>query len=119
MQNALTWFEIPVADLDRAQRFYETVLGRTLRREAFGGPAMAVFPHDEPAPGGCLQVGEPGSGGIRIYLDCHPSIDAAIGRVAAAGGEVTVPKTELPKDLGFIAHLRDTEGNEIGLHARA
>jgi predicted enzyme related to lactoylglutathione lyase len=123
MQNAITWFEIPVADLDRAQRFYETVLGRALRRETFGAEKLAMFPYDEPATGGCLQPGTSGSAapgsGIRIYLDCNPRIDAVLGRIAAAGGEVTVPKTELPKGLGFIAHLRDTEGNEVGLHALA
>lgn len=123
MQNAITWFEIPVADLDRAQRFYETVLGRALRREDFGGEPLAVFPYEQPAPGGCLQPGAHASAaagsGIRIYLDCGPSIDAVLGRIEAAGGRVTVPKTELPKGLGFIAHLRDTEGNEVGLHALA
>ena len=28
MMQAITWFEIPVADMDRAQVFYETVLAR-------------------------------------------------------------------------------------------
>ena len=121
MQNAITWFEIPVANLDRAQRFYETVLGRALRREDFGGEPLVVFPYEQPAPGGCLQPGAGGSAapgsGIRIYLECGPSIDAVLGRIEAAGGQLTVPKTELPRGLGFIAHLRDTEGNEVGLHA--
>ncbi|WP_416400994.1 VOC family protein [Alicycliphilus denitrificans] len=31
MQNANTWFEIPVRDLAAAQRFYETLLGRPMR----------------------------------------------------------------------------------------
>ncbi len=35
-RNALTWFEIPVTDIDRAQRFYETLLARDLRREQMG-----------------------------------------------------------------------------------
>ena len=40
-----------------------------------------------------------------------------MSRVARAGGAVLSPKTALPKGLGHIAHLRDTEGNEVGLHA--
>jgi len=32
-RDAIPWFEIPVADLDRAQRFYETLFARSLRRE--------------------------------------------------------------------------------------
>ena len=32
MKNALNWFELFVADLDRATRFYETLLGISLKR---------------------------------------------------------------------------------------
>lgn len=123
MTNAINWFEIPVADMDRAQAFYEKVLGRTLKREDFGGDLLAVFPHDEPAIGGCLIAGAQrtaeSKSGIRIYLDCMPSIDAVLSRVEAAGGQVVAPKSALPAGMGFIAHLRDTEGNEVGLHAMA
>jgi predicted enzyme related to lactoylglutathione lyase len=123
MQNAITWFEIPVTDIDRAQAFYEAVLGRKLRREDFGGQTLAIFPYDNPATGGALQAGANASAragsGIRIYLDCMPSIDAALARIEAAGGHIVAPKSALPPGMGFIAHLRDTEGNEVGLHALA
>ena len=36
MANAVNWFEIPVADLDRAARFYERALDIRLKREVFG-----------------------------------------------------------------------------------
>lgn len=121
MQNAITWFEIPVADIDRAQAFYETVLARKLRREDFGGETLAIFPHDKPGTGGALQAGANGSAragtGIRIYLDCGPGIDAVLARIEAAGGRIASPKAALPPGMGFIAHLRDTEGNEVGLHS--
>jgi uncharacterized protein len=120
MQSAINWFEIPCADMDRAQTFYETVLGRTLRREDFGGQVLAVFPYDDPACGGCLQLGANSAAlaatGIRIYLDCSPGLDAALGRIVQAGGGIVVPKTALPPGMGFIAHIRDTEGNHVGLH---
>ena len=123
MQNAITWFEIPVSDLDRAQAFYETVLARTLRRESLGGEALAIFPYDTPGVGGALQAGAGAAaragGSIRIYLDCMPSLDAVLSRVEAAGGQIVAPKSALPPGMGFIAHLRDTEGNEVGLHALA
>ncbi|BEP34937.1 VOC family protein [Variovorax sp. V59] len=121
MQNAISWFEIPVTDIDRAQAFYETVLGRKLRREDFGGQTLAVFPYDKPGIGGALQAGANASAragsGIRIYLDCMPSIDAVLARIEKAGGQIVAPKSALPPGMGFIAHLRDTEGNEVGLHA--
>ena len=121
MQNAISWFEIPVADMDRAQAFYETVLARKLRRENFGGQTLAVFPYEDPAIGGALQAGANASAragsGIRIYLDCMPSIDATLSRIEAAGGQIVAAKSALPPGMGFIAHLRDTEGNEVGLHS--
>ncbi|MDM0013763.1 VOC family protein [Variovorax sp. J22P168] len=123
MTTTINWFEIPVADLGRAQAFYEKVLGRAMKREDMGGEPMAIFAYQEPATGGCLVVGgtrtAPAGSGVRIYLDCTPSIDAALSRVAAAGGQVATPKTALPADMGYFAVLRDTEGNEVGLHALA
>lgn len=123
MTTAINWFEIPVADMDRAQTFYERALGRELKREYFGRAPMAVFAYEQPATGGSLVAGAnraAGAGsGIRIYLDCMPSIDAALSRVVEAGGAIVAPKTALPAGMGFIAHVRDTEGNEIGLHAVA
>ena len=114
---------MPVSDIDRAQAFYEAVLARKLRRVDFGGGVLAVFPYEAPATGGCLQGGANGSAaaghGIRIYLDCMPGLDAVLARVEAAGGRVVAPKSALPPGMGLIAHIRDTEGNEVGLHARA
>ena len=52
MANALDWFEIPTADLERAIRFYESVLAVSLKREVFGGVPMAMFPNDDKSAGG-------------------------------------------------------------------
>ena len=43
VRNALAWFEIPVLDVDRAQRFYETLLERPIRREQIGASQLGVF----------------------------------------------------------------------------
>ena len=43
-----------------------------------------------------------------------------VGRKQAdrrAGGKVALPKTALPEGLGFFAHIIDSEGNRVGLHA--
>jgi len=52
-----------------------------------------------------------------IYLNAAPKIDDALARVAKAGGKVVLPKTALPGDMGFYAHMIDSEGNRVGLHA--
>lgn len=119
--TALTWFEIPVSKLDRAQAFYETVLAKPLQREAMGPVTLAVFPYQRPGVGGCLQAG-PGvpaatREGTVVYLDASPSLDEAIERARSAGAQVLTPRTALPPGMGFFAHVLDSEGNRVGLHA--
>jgi predicted enzyme related to lactoylglutathione lyase len=119
--DAISWFEIPVRDLHRAQRFYETVLDRQLKPQTLGDERLVVFPADEGRARGCLQVSSasvsPSAAGTRVYLDCSPSIDAALDRVRDAGGRITTPKVALPPGMGYFAHVTDPEGNVIGLHA--
>ena len=120
--DALTWFEIPAADLGRATRFYETILDRSLKTETMGTSTLSIFPYEQPGVGGCVIAGNghvPSSSGTVIYLNAAPRIDDALSRVAKAGGRVVLPKTALPEDMGFFAHVIDTEGNRVGLHALA
>lgn len=118
MQNAINWFELFVTDLDRATRFYESALGISLRREEFGGTPMAIFMSAaEGAVGGALvKNGQKPGGGALVYLNANGKLDAVLGRIAKAGGEVVLPKTDIG-DPGFIATVRDTEGNLVGLHS--
>ena len=121
--DAITWFEIPVRELERAQRFYEAMLERPLKREAMGPEQMAVFPAAEDGAKGCLSLSSkpvaPSAEGTRVYLDASPSLDDALARAARAGGRVVTPKVALPEGMGFFAHVADTEGNVVGLHALA
>ena len=112
------WFEIPTDDLDRAQKFYETVLAQPLQREKFGGSDLAVL------RGG----GKPNSSGALIAMEeCRPSVQGSIvyisvdnltpvlARVQAHGGDTLVPRTALPEGMGYFAQFRDCEGNRVGL----
>lgn len=120
MQNASTWFEIPVRDLPAAQRFYETLLGRPMRAEDMGGESLAVFAHDKPGVGGCLMLRPQdvgARGGSIVYLDCAPGVQAALDRGAAAGASVVTPRTLIAPGIGYFALLRDPDGNLVGLHA--
>ena len=119
--NAIDWFEIPVRDIDRAQAFYEKLLGAPMRRETITGNTLAVFSYAETGVGGCLMAGEsapaPSTSGTLIYLNAGPRLDDTLARVDAAGGRITTPKVQLPDGMGCFAHVADTEGNRIGLHA--
>lgn len=121
--HAVNWFEIPVIDLPRAQAFYERILDKALRREAMGEQTLAVFPYQDPGVGGCLMQASgtqtPVNGGTMVYLNAQPSLNAVLARVESAGGSVVQPRVDLPGDMGCYAHVIDTEGNRIGLHALA
>lgn len=125
MTNAISWFEIPTVQLDQAQAFYESVLGRPMRREAMGPSQGAVFEYNNAGGGvgGALMMGPSApalaAGGALVYLDASPALDAALARVVAAGGQVVLPRQALPPGMGFFAHITDLDGNRVGLHAQA
>ena len=81
------------------------MLGQQLQRQDFGGALQANAKGSAPL-----------GSGIRIYLSCT-KLDAVLERIAPAGGAIVSPKEALPQEMGFIAHLRDTEGNAVGLHS--
>ena len=103
MKNAVVWSEIAVSDLKRATAFYEKLLDGKLKHEAFGPFRIALFPYAQD--------------GTVTYLAATPGIDAALERARAAGAKVLMPKTALPGEAGYIAHVSDSEGNRVGLHA--
>ncbi len=119
-RSAVTWFEIPTADFDRARRFYETILETTLAEHPFDKARIAVFPHEGTGVGGCLDessASSPSTGGTVVYLDVDGRLDATLARVESAGGLILAPKTALPPGMGSVAHIADSEGNRVGLHA--
>lgn len=117
--NAINWFELPVLDLDRARRFYEQVLGTSLRTSTFGGTPMAMFPSSDDAVGGALIATDkrkPAGDGALLFLNANGALDECQRRIEAAGGKVVVPKTDIGEHGHFLV-LLDTEGNQVGLHA--
>lgn len=119
-QSRVVWFEIPVADLDRASRFYSHVFQTAMRHAQMGSETMAVFPYEAPAISGCLILvpgHKPADNGATVYLNADPSLDAALARVWEAGGRIATPQTALPGDMGVYAVIIDSEGNRVGLHA--
>lgn len=124
--NPVVWFEIYVQDMARARRFYETVLQRRLEPldppdGLPDGTQMMAIPADMDASGcGGMLVqmagaSSGGGGGTLVYFGCD---DCAVeqGRVEAAGGRIDKPKFAIGPH-GFIALVRDTEGNCFGLHS--
>ena len=120
MTHAINWFEIPTTDLERASRFYESLLGISLKRERFAGTDthMAIFPGEQESVRGALIASprrKPVADGALVYLHAQ-DLDASLARLEKVGGSVVLPKTDIGEP-GFIALVRDSEGNVVGLHA--
>ena len=116
--NVPAWFEIPTDDLDRAQKFYETVLAQPLARENFGGVDIAVL-RGGPKPNSsgaliALDDVRPTVQGSIVYISVE-NLSPVLDRVQAHGGDTLVPRTALPPGMGFFAQFRDCEGNRVGL----
>jgi hypothetical protein len=120
--NPIVWFEIYVQDMERAKKFYESVLGLSLTRLESPIPGMEIwsFPMLENAPGatGALvrMEGKPSGGNSTlVYFSCADcSVEA--NRAVASGGQIFREKFPIGQ-YGFIALVIDTEGNMIGLHS--
>ena len=111
------WFDIAVADLERAMAFYGAIFDVTLTAQpGMGETQVAMLP----GMGTLVQGGDYVSGpnGVLVYLDADPDLQIILDRVVSAGGKVTLPKTSLG-DHGFMAYFEDTECNKIGLHSSA
>ncbi|MGF1643421.1 MAG: VOC family protein [Thiotrichales bacterium] len=124
--NPVAWFEIYVPDMNRAKAFYESVFQCTLSslQDPTGGDAptmeMWAFPMSDQgygAAGTLVKMEGVPSGGnsTLVYFGCEDcAVEAA--RAAANGGALQQEKMAIGEH-GFIALVKDTEGNMIGLHS--
>ncbi len=120
--NAINWVEIPVTDFDRAKAFYNTIYNFEMPEMPMGDDRLGILLYDMQKGGvGAAIVQGPGytphTDGIKVYLNANPDLQTILDRVEGAGGQVVIPKTVIPGDMGYMAFFQDTEGNHIGLHS--
>jgi predicted enzyme related to lactoylglutathione lyase len=116
--NRAVWFDIPVADLDRATAFYAEVLAIKVQKEQFGEFKFSVLDHQD-GNGGCL-VTKPEEisavKGIMLYLNADGRIRDAVAKALGLGGKVIEDVHSLGPH-GFRAVIQDSEGNRVALHS--
>ncbi len=123
--NMVSWFEIPVVDMDRAKTFYEKVFDIKIRIEQFGDTIMGWFPGlentDAPGASGALVYNKdfykPSANGTLVYFS-SPEITYELSKVEEAGGVTLNEKTLISDDIGYMAVILDTEGNRIALYSK-
>ena len=123
-KHAISWFEIPATDINRAQKFYEAVLGVSMIPMEMPGFNMRMFPVENMTDGigGALVYSadfyKPSStDGSLVYLNGNPDVQNVLDKVEAAGGKIVIPKTEISPEYGFMAVIIDTEGNRVAFHS--
>jgi predicted enzyme related to lactoylglutathione lyase len=117
--NPVVYFEIPVANIERAIQFYSAVFSFEFERECIHDNEMAFFPLIEGNNGisGALAQGEiykPTIDGTLVYLNTE-NIEETIDLAIENGAEILFPITS-NGEFGYVAEFKDCEGNRIALH---
>lgn len=111
--DKVTWWELPVPDLEKGKAFYGAVFGWTFQN--FGGSYEMIT----------TSVGEmvgaldgsrdaPPAHGVAVYVNVA-DLEATLARVADNGGTVLDARTEVGGDMGWWAQFNDQAGQRIGL----
>lgn len=122
-QNAISWVEIPTENLERAQKFYESIFDITMIPMDTEQFRMRMFPLENPMGVGGALMHVPGfyksslTDGPLVYLNGNPDVQLVLDKIEAAGGKIVVPKTEISPEYGHMAVFHDTEGNRMALHS--
>ncbi len=116
-------FEIPAADVERAKKFYEEVMGWRVSAmpaadmEYWGVYTTEIDDQRMPKEAGAINGGlykKMRENEVLTVYATVDSIDDVVQKVTAHGGRVIQPKTTVG-DMGFSARIADPEGNVVGI----
>ena len=136
IQGQITWFEIPVEDLDRAIRFYTEVLGIKIEKNKFLKQEYGVFNKEINTIKGALVKKENHQAGFGIILFFYViDLSESLKNVEQYGGKILIEKTLLKQEteegflfikqnlidgnIGYYAEFIDSEGNKICLYSNS
>ncbi|MCX7729464.1 MAG: hypothetical protein N2203_08335 [Bacteroidia bacterium] len=136
----ICWFEIPVKNMERAIHFYSNVFDISFNLQMFGGIQHAVFKNKKGEPFEITGALRDISGtddkifGSVIFFDVNTiGMETVLRKTEEYGGKILMPKTLLKNKLpdgritiaktyidhqsGYVAYTMDTEGNKLGLYS--
>ncbi|MBX3044389.1 MAG: VOC family protein [Candidatus Kapabacteria bacterium] len=118
MKAALSFFEIPAQNYERAVKFYSDVFDFSINTCKCEDEIMGMI-DSEPIAGAIFykEGYEPGKKGIIISFH-FAEISPILEKVEKYGGEILVSKTEITDEQGHFTLIMDSEGNRIGLHSK-
>lgn len=131
MKNPIVHFEIPADNVERAIEFYTKTFDWKIEKmdmptdsSTGGDPYYAVRTTETDEKNMIKKPGAINGGLMKRKGKGQPfmnyisvaSIDESLKTITENGGTIMLPKTEIMKDMGWIAAFMDTEGNMMGLH---
>lgn len=119
--NPVGWFDIHVANFERAKKFYETVFDVKLVDLPSEWGKQSVFPFSPESPnisGALVEKKEmkPNANNTVVYFETEDCV-AEEKRIEHAGGKLVQPKMHIG-EFGYVSIFIDSEGNTVGLHSR-
>lgn len=118
MPNPVVHFEFISPDAEALQQFFSDVFDWMIDADNpmnYGMVNTGVTEYG--IQGGVGAPGPFGAGHVTIYVEVD-DIDDILNRVAAAGGEVVLPKMTIPGGNTTLAQFRAPTGHIIGLSER-
>ena|SRR3990170_6481090 len=121
MDHTIVHFEIPAKDLEKLKKFYGDLFGWKIEKMPGGMEYWSIqtVPVDEKGMpmrpgvnGGMMKSQMPEQKPVN-YISIE-SVDEYSEKVKRLGGQIVVPKMEIP-GMGWWALALDPEGNQIGL----
>ncbi len=119
-------FEIPAENTERANKFYSEIFGWKIKGVNMGAPYNIVhtvevdekmMPKESGAiNGGIFKKTEPLNAPIVIIA--VSDVDEYLKKIGASGGQIAREKRAVG-DMGFVAYIKDTEGNIVGIWQEA
>jgi predicted enzyme related to lactoylglutathione lyase len=110
MSTPICHLEINVKSMARAKKFYSKVMGWKFQAMMPGYEMFSLGRN----MGGALSKGRAGTSSMLPYFHVR-SIDRTLERAKALRAKILIPKKAIGDGHGFMAHVRDSEGNTIGL----
>ncbi|SCA58340.1 Uncharacterized protein AB751O23_AA_00090 [Chlamydiales bacterium SCGC AB-751-O23] len=124
----ICWFNIPSKDIERTKTFYTTLLDWKFQNfdasNREGGYWM-VMEGDNPTGGISLMTPEEtnssntGNTGPVMYFPTSESIGSIAKKALNLGASIVQEKVAIAGDGGFYIHIKDSEGNIIGLWSQS
>jgi predicted enzyme related to lactoylglutathione lyase len=110
------WYELLTTDADASADFYSGVVGWQVAASGMPGMDYRLLMAGEAQVGGLMQLSQDmlDGGALPVWLGyiSVDDADGAVARIAAAGGKVQVPPTDIP-NVGRFAMVADPQGIPI------